>query len=217
MGRQSARRPPQQVRHAACSSIIPPAPPQGVLLCILRLSLTSYQGQAPLFFKGSLRLFAALRMSSLRRSAHGLRVLFGVRSPRPFTSLSAPPGSASRELCFAQYPALRRPSPRFFRASCELTALAHPQLQTSSASLRTACFRFGYPCALSVMPSVPLDTQLEVWPHCDSEVGRSLRFGVSYKSLLIQHVWPSCPAQAIFQHSQCPPDSLTALNITGIM
>jgi hypothetical protein len=54
----------------------------------------------------------------------GSGILISVRSLRPVTSLSAPTGSASRELRFAQYPALRLTSQRFVWASHKLTAFA---------------------------------------------------------------------------------------------
>jgi hypothetical protein len=83
------------------------------------------QGKAPLCFKGS-PLACSLRLEC-RPSGASLTVsgvLFGVRSLRPVTSLFAPDGSASRELRFAQYPALRLTSQRFVRASLGLTASA---------------------------------------------------------------------------------------------
>jgi hypothetical protein len=89
-------------------------------------ALTIVQGQAPHHFEGQPSvIFASLKIRVPRGAplmASG--VLSSVRSLRPDTSLSAPAGSASRELRFAQYPALRLTSPRFVQASLGLTASA---------------------------------------------------------------------------------------------
>lgn len=123
-GRQSARRPPQGPSCGLHLYYSPRTPAGGSVLKAPPFP-DILPGPGSALFAGlpsenSLRL--ECRPSGAPLMLSGL--LFGVRSPRPVTSLSAPTGSASRELRFAQYPALRRPSPRFVRASCELTALA---------------------------------------------------------------------------------------------
>ena len=157
--KQSTRRPSNRPVMRLASLLFPPCPRRGIcvegspLVCSLRLECRP--SGAPLTVSG---------------------VLFGVRSLRPFTALSAPTGSASRELRFAQYPALHRPSQRFVWASLGLTACARschaackigrrlhanssatPPSQTSSAALWTASFLIeGLVCLFRLLrPRMP--------------------------------------------------------------
>lgn len=80
--------------------------------------------------------------------------LFGVRSLRPATPLSAPDGSASRELHCIQYPSLRLSSRRFVPASRGLTAaFPVPSCRPGGCGVRPAGTSTLPPSLLSSPPA----------------------------------------------------------------